>query len=127
MAHDCSRFRVGRSEHHRPKSRIDHRPCTHSARLERDVERAFVKAPRSESGRSVAERKHLGVGDRVAGEFAFVVSGGNDVSVVDDHGTYGDVIVKQSGARFIDRLVHPSLVLVGHQRSLALHPRLRWN
>ena len=99
-------LRVGRAEHQASDAGVQQRASTHHAGLECDHEGAVVESPSAERGRGIAESKYLGMGRRVAGFLAFVVTCGNHLAVVQHHGTHRNVAVFDGGLRLRKRLTH---------------------
>jgi len=79
------RFRVGGTEHEHADAGGERRARAHRTRFECHDERAAVEPPRADGYRGVAEREHLGVGGRVAGQLAFVVAAGEEGAVLQAH------------------------------------------
>ena len=110
QAADRTGLRVGGSEHHPPDPAVHDGPGAHGARLEGDVEVAVVEAPVPHSSRCIAQREHLGMRRGVAGEFAFVVAGGDDVPVAHHDRADRHVAVRLGTASLVERLQHRSTI-----------------
>ena len=60
--------------------------------------------------RGLPQRQHLGVRSGVLARLTLVVPGPDDLSLVDDHGPYRDVVMLQRSLRFADRQAHEVLI-----------------
>ena len=106
VTRDGAGLRVVSAVHQPTQSSVDHRPCTHRTWLEGDVQRALVEAPLTEKLGSITHREDLGVGDRVVGEFSFVVACSDHLASVHDDGTNGHVVVFERSSGLGECLHH---------------------
>ena len=104
-------FRVGGAVDEGADSAIDDRPGAHGAGFKGDHQRAVVESPVTYAGGGVAEREHLSMGGRIAGEFTFVVSRGDHLAIAQHDGADGNVVVVERAPGLGDRKAHERFVI----------------
>ena len=118
-------FQVGSPVHQSSDAGVHQSTCTHDARLERDNESAVVETPCPENFARIPQRKHLGVCRRVAREFSFVVSTGNDLAVANDHCAHGNIPGDCRRPGLVE--CHAHRVFVRHRLKPSDDWRKRWD
>ena len=109
---------VARPEHQMRNTGVQNGTGAHRTRLQGDHQRRVFETPGTELGRRVAKGENLGMGGRVAGEFAFVVTACDELAVVHDDGTDRHVAVVERSERFGQRQDHR--VFVGHAEEVSI-------
>ncbi len=112
-------FRVWRTEHHSVDARLLQRPGAHHTRFEGDVERAPRESPSADDFCCRTQREHLGMSGGVAAQLAFVVRTGNDMTLVNDDCTDGNIPVTCRGPRLLECLAHRRFVIHGPHSTCA--------
>ena len=108
-----ARLGVTRAIHAAPHARVNHKPRTHAAWLERHVGRAIGKAPAAKRLGSGAHGRKLGMSRRILIELAPIVRPRDDLTVAHHHGTNRYLAHRSSGASLRQRLTHELLVDFG--------------
>jgi hypothetical protein len=108
----CTCFWIGGSVDQMADSGIDDRTRTHRAGFKGDHQCALVKTPTSYVEGGITKSKDFGVGGGIAGQFAFVVTGGNDVAVMNDNRTHRNIIMSEGGGSLVKGNLHPLLILI---------------
>ncbi len=106
-----SRFVVPRAENHSLDARENDRARAHRARLERDVERAVVKAPAVELLGGLADSETLGVSGRILIANGTVGGDREDRAVMNDDSAHGNFVALHRLAREIERVANELLVV----------------
>ena len=103
-------FGVGRTVNHEGDTCLKNGPGTHWAWLKRDIQRAFFEPPTAERFGGLRNGDHFGVRGRVLQLFPLIVRGGNDLVVMHDHRTDGNLRFFKSGQSFNERHLHVTLM-----------------
>ena len=109
----CARLGIRRAIHAAPHARVNHKPRTHTARLERHVDRAIGKAPATERPSGSAQGRELCMRRRVLVELATIMRPRDNLTRAHHHGTNRYLAHLNGGARLGQRLTHELLVDFG--------------
>ena len=109
----CAGLGISRAIHAAPHVRVDHKPRTHAARLERHVDRAIGKTPATERLSGSAQGRELCMRRRVLVELATIMRPRDDLAVAHYHGSDGHLAHRSGGASLRQRLAHELLVDFG--------------
>ena len=108
-----ARLGISRAIHAAPHARVDHKPRTHAARLERYIDRAIGKAPTTEQPSGSAQGRKLGMRRRVLVEFSAIMRPRDNLARAHYHGANRYLAHRSGGARLGQRLAHELLVDFG--------------
>ena len=108
-----ARLGIGRAIHTASNARVDHKPRTHAAWLERHVDRAIGKAPATERPSGSAQGRKFCVRRRILIELASIMRPRDNLAVAHHYGSDGHLAHRRGGARLGQRLAHELLVDFG--------------
>ena len=94
-----ARLGISRAIHAASYARVDHKPRTHAARLERYIDRAIGKAPATERPSDGAQGRELGMSRRVLVELAAIMRPRDNLTRAHHHSANGHFAHCRGGTR----------------------------